>query len=95
MLQEILHRLNGDSEPEAFAELQLHVVNAYYFTLQIEERAAAVAWIDLGGGLHVKLTGQLTGLGAQHPFGDGTFQAEWAADRENPVAHRKRIGTPQ
>src|SRR5213083_300983 len=51
MTEEVFHRFDGNGEAEPFAEGDFHVGDTYHFTPQIEQRSAAVAGIDLGGGL--------------------------------------------
>src|SRR5262249_36625491 len=53
VIEEVLQVLHGDREAEAFAEDELHVGDADHLAAGVEEGAAAVAGIDLGGGLDV------------------------------------------
>ena len=61
----------------------------------VEERAAAVARIDLGGGLQIKLASKLTCLGAEDAFGDGALKAKRAADGKDALADGQGIGIAQ
>src|SRR5439155_11645501 len=51
MLQEEFDRFDWNGKAETFTESQLHVGNAYHFASHVEQWAAAVAGIDLSGGL--------------------------------------------
>ena len=92
MVEKEFDGFDGNGKSKALAESDLHVSDADDLAAHIEERAAAVAGIDLGRGLKIKLATQLPGLGAEYAFGNGAFQAERAADRKNTLTHRHGIG---
>src|SRR5688572_13889462 len=79
MFQKIPDRLDGYSKSQAFAEHQLHICDANDLAAQIEKRAAAVAGVNLGGGLEIKLALDEASLGADDALGDRAFQAQRAA----------------
>src|SRR5207249_4564054 len=89
------HRLDGDSKPETLAKKQLHIGHADNLAPQVKERPAAVAGIDLGSGLQVKLPLQLTGFGAENALGDGPFQPKGAANGEDLLADGEHIRVAQ
>ena len=45
-----------DGKPEPLAQDQLHVGHAHHFTLQIEQRATTVTWVDVSRRLNVRQT---------------------------------------
>ena len=51
VVEKVFHEFNGDGEAESFTERDLHVRHADDFAGEIEQRAAAVARIDLRAGL--------------------------------------------
>src|ERR1043166_7059670 len=68
VVEEEFHRFNWNRKAESFAESDFHVRDADDFTGHVEERAAAVAGIDLRGRLQIKLALKLARLGAENPF---------------------------
>src|SRR2546427_590635 len=92
MVEEEFDGFDRDGEAEAFAKSDLHIGDADDFAAHIEERAAAIAGIDLGGSLEIKLAGELPCFGAENAFGDGALESERTADGEYTLAHRHNIG---
>src|SRR5207248_10270213 len=79
-------------EAETLAKSDFHVRDTDDFAAHVEKWAAAVAGIDLSGGLQIKLTRQLARFGAENALGHGSLQAQRTANREHPLAYRERIG---
>ena len=95
MIEEILHGLDRNGEAETFPERDLHVGDADDFAAQVEQRPAAVAGVDLRGGLQIQLALHHARLGADDSFGDGAFQSQRTADGEHALAHRQRVGVTE
>ena len=91
MVEKAFHQLHGNGKAQAFAEGDLHVGHAHDFAGEVEERAAAVAGIDLRAGLQIELAFKLARLGAQNALRDGAFEAERTADGKHAVAHIQRV----
>src|SRR2546423_946157 len=68
VVQEVLHRLDRNSKPQAFAESNLHVGDADDLTPEVKQGPSAIARIDLRRGLQIKLTLHRTSLGADDAF---------------------------
>jgi len=86
VVEEKFHSLNRDRKTQPFTKGDFHVGDADDFAGEVEERAATVARIDLGGGLQIKLASKLTCLGAEDAFGDGALKAKRAADCKDALA---------
>src|ERR1039457_5427988 len=91
VVEKTFHQLDGNRKSEALAEGDLHVRHAHDFAGEIEERAAAVAGIDLRAGLQIQFALKLARLGAQNALRDGAFEAERTADGKHAVADIERI----
>ena len=80
MIEKAPDQFDGNGKTQAFAEGDLHVGYADNLAGEIEQRAAAVAGIDLRGGLQVKLAFDLARLGAENARRHRTFQSHRTAD---------------
>ena len=95
MVQEVFDCFDRDREPQSFTKRNLHVGDSDDLAAEIEQRASAVAGIDLGRGLEIQFTLHWTSLGADDAFGHRAFQTERTADGKNSLAYRQRIGVAQ
>ena len=91
MIEEAFHEFHGNGKAEAFAESDFHIGHADDFAGEIEERAAAVAGVDLRAGLQIQIALHLPRFGADDALRDGAFQAERTADGEYAVAHVQSV----
>lgn len=74
-----------DCKTQALAEDQFHVGHADYFALQIEQRAAAVAGVNLGRGLNICQTFEVAIPCTDNPLRYGSLQAQWITNREDLI----------
>ena len=91
MIEEVAHHLGRDREAKTFTSGDLHVGDTDDFAEEIEQWPAAVAGIDLRGGLQIKIATDLTRLGAEDALRDGALQTERAADGEHALTRGQRI----
>ena len=73
---------NGNREAQSFPKAQLHIDHPHHLTLVVEQRATAVAGIDLGCRLNVDDASHVAIPSTHNPLGDRPFQTQWAADGE-------------
>src|ERR1017187_6296833 len=90
MIKEVFHRLDRNGKTKPFPEGNFHVCDADDLARKVEERAAAVAGIDLRGGLQIKSAAQLAGLGAENALRHSALKAERTAYGEDVFTHRQR-----
>ena len=95
MVEKVFHQFHRDRKTKPFAEGDFHVGHADNFTGEIEERAAAVAGIDLRAGLQIQVALHLPRFGADDALRDGAFEAERAADGKHAVAHVQGVGVAE
>jgi len=93
MIEEVAHRFDRDGETQTLADVIFMFRHADDFAGEVEQRATAVAGVDLRGRLQVKLAGQLPRLRAQDALSHRALQAQRAADGEYMLPHRQRLGT--
>src|ERR1039457_2732251 len=68
VIQEVLHRFNGNGEAKPLPKSNLHIRDAHHFAAHVKKRATAIARIDLGSRLEIELASHLPGLGAENAF---------------------------
>ncbi len=73
---------DGDRKTQPLTEDQFHVGHTHNFTLEIEQRAPAVARVDLGRGLNVRQTLEVAIPRADNPLRNGPLQAQRISDCE-------------
>ncbi len=95
MVEKAFDEFHGDGKTQPFAKRNLHIGHAHDFACEIEERAAAVAGVDLGAGLQIEFAFELAGLGAQDALRDGALEPERTADGKDAVAHIQGVGVAE
>src|SRR5882762_7385763 len=91
VIEKEFHGFDGDRKAQSFTKSDLHIRDADDFAGHIEQRAPAVARIDLRSGLEIKLAAELARLGAENAFSNGAFKTKRAADCKNAFPHRHPI----
>jgi len=92
VIEEEFDGLYWNCKTEPFAKGDFHVGDANHFAAHVEQRSAAVARVDLRGGLEIKLATELSRFGAKNAFGHGAFKAKRAADGEHAFTDGQGIG---
>src|ERR1041385_6993470 len=95
VVEEKLHRFNGNGKPKAFTESDLHVRDADDFARQVKQGAATVARIDLRRGLQIQFAAELPRFRAENAFGDRALETERTAHCKYSFADRERIRVAQ